>query len=408
MSMSHVEELEQPFPLARTAGVLNPPPEYSRFRAEGPLKKVTLWNGSKAWLVTRRNDVREFMLNPNISASPETPGYPQLTPARVATVKRYRTLLTMDRPEHTKFRRMLTGEFTAQRMEELRPGVEKVVDDLIDKMIEKGPPCDIIESLALSLPISVVTMLIGVPFEDDSKLVKWSADQRDVHAKDLEIGRRANEEMLAYVDGIVARQEKNPGNGETMLSRLVINQIQPGHLTRQEAVHMLNLLYFAGHETTANQIGLGILDFIENPDQREKLQANPALLRNAIEEMLRYNSITHFSSSRVATADIEIGGQTIKAGEGVFALLSAANRDPSVFPNPDKFDIERPNAKDHLTFSFGVHHCLGQPVARLELKAVFERLFTRLPNLRLAVPFEELDFKEHMFLFGLNALPVTW
>jgi len=372
------------------------------------LKRVTLWNGKKAWLVTRRHDVREFMLNPNISADPETEGYPALTPARAATVKSYKTILTMDPPGHTKFRRMLTGEFTAQRMEELRPRVEKLVDELIDKMIEKGPPCDIVESLALSLPISVVTLLIGVPFEDDSKLIKWSADQRDVLAEDLEVGRRAHAEMLAYVDGIVARTEANPGKGDNMLERLVLEQIQPGHLTRQEAVHMINLLYFAGHETTANQIGLGILDFLQNPEQRAKLQANPTLLRNAIEEMLRYNSITHFSSSRVATSDIVIGGQKIRAGEGVFALLSAANRDPTVFADPDKFDIERSNAKDHLTFSFGVHHCLGQPVARLELRAVFERLFKRLPNLRLAVPFEELQFKENMFVYGVNKLPVTW
>jgi len=407
LNMSETHHSEPKFPLRRTVGPLNLPPEYAQFREEGPLKKVTLWNGERVWLITRREEVRQFMSNPNISAAPETPGYPALTPARVTTVKNYKTFLTMDPPDHTLFRRMLTGEFTAKRMDELKPKVDSLVDRMLDDIIAEGPPCDLHTKLALRLPVTVVSLLIGVPFEDDEQLVELSAAQRDLSV-DPQVATRANQEMLAYVDRIIARKEQNPGDGSDMLGRLVLNQIKPGHLSRKDALYMINLLYFAGHETTANQIGLGVLDFLVNPDQRAKLMADPGLLRNAIEEMLRYNSITHFSSSRVATADIDIGGQTIRKGEGVFALVAAANRDPNVFQNPDKFDIERKNAKDHLTFSFGVHHCLGQPLARLELRAVFERLFKRLPNLRLAVPLEEIQFKENMFVYGVKSLPVSW
>jgi cytochrome P450 len=193
-----------------------------------------------------------------------------------------------------------------------------------------------------------------------------------------------------------------------MLGRLVLEQIGPGHLTRLGAVHMINLLYFAGHETTANQIGMGVLNFLMNPDQTRKLIADPSLVKNAVEEMLRLDTPTHYNACRAATADVTIGGQTIRKGEGVYALLVAANRDPAAFPDPGKFDIERKNASQQLSFSYGIHQCVGQPLARLELETVFKSLFQRLPNLKLACPFDEIPFKREMYVYGLNALPVSW
>lgn len=192
-----------------------------------------------------------------------------------------------------------------------------------------------------------------------------------------------------------------------MLSRLVIEQIHPGHVTREEVVRIASLLYSAGHGTTGSQIGLGTLSLLMNPDQRAELDADPSLLAGAVEEMLRFHTIAHFNSARVATADVTIGGQLIHAGEGVYPLIFAANRDPDVFPQPDTFDIHR-NPQEHVAFAYGVHQCLGQPLARLELHTVFSMLFKRLPDLRLAVPVESLAFNSTSQVYRLEALPVTW
>lgn len=395
------------FPMPRTGSPFDPPLEYVGFREEGPLKKVKMWDGREAWLVTRMEDVKELLSSPHFSANPAKPGYPFLSPARAATVKSYQTFITMDPPDHTKFRRMLTKDFTQKRMEEMRPKIQKLVDGMIDDMISHGPPADIVQALALKLPTTVVSLLVGVPEKDNHQLVEWSNQRLNISA-DPAVTKRANENMLRYFEELVQQREQNPGEPNDMLGRLVVEQIQPGSLSRLDAVHMLNLLFFAGHETTANQIGLGLLSLLLDPEQRAKLQADPSLVKNAIEEMLRYHTITHYNACRVAIADTSIGGQPIHAGEGVYALLTAANRDPAVFPQPDKFEIERQNAPDQVTFSYGLHQCIGQPLARLELQTVFHTIFQRVPTLALACKVEEIPFKKEMYVYGVNALPVTW
>jgi hypothetical protein len=395
------------FPLRRTGNPLDPPAEYDQFRAEGPLKRVKMWDGREAWLVTRRDDVRAVLASPHFSADPTKPGYPFLTPARAATVKSYQTFITMDPPDHTRFRRMLTRDFTQKRMEELRPRVQNLVDRMIDDLLNGEPPGDIVRALALRLPVTVISLLAGVPLEDDAQLVRWSNQRLDLSV-DAETSESAGKQMLEYFKQLLERREEDPGDGSDMLGRLVIEQIRPGHLDRKGAAHMINLLYFAGHETTANQIGLGVLHFLMNPEQRQKLIANPDLVKNAVEEMLRYDTPPHYNACRVATADVTIGGQTIHAGDGVYALLSAANRDPQAFQEPGRFDIERRNASDQMAFSYGLHQCIGQPLARLELHTVFSTLFKRVPSLTLAVPFEQIQFKRDFYVYGLQALPVTW
>ena len=393
------------FPIPRT-DLLVPPAEYAKFREQGPTK-VRMWDGRDAWVFTRNADVRELLSSPHFSADPTKPGYPFLTPARAATVKSYQTFITMDPPDHTKFRRMLTKDFTVKRMEELRPAIEKYVDGLIGDMIEHGPPCDLVKHLALKLPVTVVSMLVGVPYDDHERLVKWSTDRLDLSLP-AEVSQQAYKHMADYFDQVVQKKEKDPGDGSDMVGRLVLEQIRTGNCTRMDAVHMILLLYFAGHETTANQIGMGVLNFLMNPEQCKKLQANPELTKNAVEEMLRLDTPTHYNACRAAIADVTIGGQLIRAGEGAYALLIAANFDPAVFPEPTKFDIERANASAQMTFSYGLHQCIGQPLARLELQTVFKTLFQRLPNLELAVPFDQIPFKREMYVYGLNALPVRW
>jgi cytochrome P450 len=215
--------------------------------------------------------------------------------------------------------------------------------------------------------------------------------------------------MSQYIDALLLEKERNPGDGSDLLSRMAIEWINPGKVSHADAVQMATLLYLAGHETTANQIGLGLLSLFQHPEQRDALMADGSLVKGAVEEMLRFHSITHMNSNRVATEDVMIGGQLIRKGEGVLALLHGANHDPAAFPEPERFDIRR-DTKDqsHVAFSFGIHQCLGQPLARLELQVVFETIFKRFPNLRLAVPADTLRYKDKSFVYGLKALPVSW
>lgn len=396
------------FPIPRRGSPLDPPSEYAQLRMEQPATKVMMWNGTESWILTRWRDVKELLSNTAaFSASPLTPGYPFLTASRQATINSYQTFIVMDPPEHGHFRKMLTCDFTTSRMEELRPAVERNVDLLIGEMISHGSPADFVAHVALKLPVIVVSLLIGVPYDDHEKLVEWSASMLDLSLP-AEASSQASKKMYDYFDALIAEKERDPGDGSDMLGRLVIEQIRPGNLDRVDALHMIMLLYFAGHETTANQIALGTLSFLLEPGPRDRLAKEPAVLRTAIEEMLRYHTPPHFNACRVATRDVEIGGVTIREGEGVYPLLIAANRDPEIFPEPDTFDPTRANADKHVAFSFGIHQCLGQPVARLELQCVFKKLFERLPTLRLAAPVDQLSFKLDMYVYGLNALPVAW
>jgi cytochrome P450 len=314
----------------------------------------------------------------------------------------------MDPPEHGQYRRTLTKEFMMKRIDELRPFVQGTLDTLLDQMIAKGPPADFINDVALPLPSVVISIMLGVPYEDHTRLQKLSGDRMNLDIAP-ELLMQSAQEMEQYIDRLLLEKEGNPGDGDDLLSRLAVEWINTGKLSHADAVQMGALLYLAGHETTANQIGLGLLSLLQDPQQTAALIGDPSLVRGAVEEMLRFHSITHMNSARVATADVVIGGQLIRKGEGVFAPVQAANHDPEAFPDPERFDIRRETkGASHVAFSFGVHQCLGQPLARLELQVVFETLFKRLPSLRLAMPFEQLDFKRNGNVFGLVSLPVTW
>lgn len=398
---------EQIFPIPRGTDPLHPPAEYNHFRSEEPAKKVRMYDGRNAWIFTRWSDVRELLASPHFSAMPSKPGYPFLTPARAAAVSSYQTFITMDPPDHTRFRRALTKDFTQKRISDLRPKIEKLVDTMLDDMLKKGPPVDLVREFSLKLPVTVLSMMVGVAYEDTPKLEQWSIDKLNL-TNDPAVTKKAAEEMFGFFDKLLEAREASSAPADDLLGRLVEEQIRPGLLSRMDVIHMVNLLYFAGHETTANQIALGTLSLLIDPVQRQKLETHPELVKNAIEEMLRFHTITHYNCCRAATADVTIGGHEIKAGEGVYALVAAANRDPAAFPEPDKLDIERKNAEDHMTFGYGVHQCIGQPLARLELDVVFSKLFKRIPTLKLGVPLEQVNFKRDMYVYGLHSLPVTW
>ncbi|WP_353557022.1 cytochrome P450 [Paraburkholderia terrae] len=397
------------FPWPRdNAAPLAPPHQYATLREQAPVVQVSLWDGSLAWLVTDMEHFREVMTSPHFSASPLTPGFPFVSPSRAAQSKSYQTFITMDPPEHGQYRRTLTKEFMAKRMQELRPLVQRSLDQLLDDMANKGGPADFIAAVALPLPSLVISLMLGVPYADHDKLQKWSGDRMDLSIAPEALTQSAKS-MNEYIDALLREKERDPGDGSDLLSRMAIEWINPGKLSHADAVQMATLLYLAGHETTANQIGLGLLSLFQHPEQRKALVEDSTLVRSAVEEMLRFHSITHMNSNRVATQDVVIGGQLIRKGEGVLALLHGANHDPVAFPEPERFDIRR-DTKDqsHVAFSFGIHQCLGQPLARLELQVVFETLFKRFPDLRLAVPEDALQYKDKSFVYGLKALPVIW
>lgn len=397
------------FPWPRAAACpLHPPPRYASVRESEPIKRVKTWDGSIVWVVTKMKDFRDVLTSPHFSASPQTPGYPSVSPARAAQSQSYQTFITMDSPEHGQYRRTLTKEFMMKRIDELRPFVQQTLDALLDQMIEKGAPADFIHDVALPLPSVVISIMLGVPYEDHARLQALSSNRMNLDISPALL-RQSAQEMEQYIDRLLREKEQSPGDGDDLLSRLAIEWINPGKLSHADAVQMGALLYLAGHETTANQIGLGLLSLLEDRAQVDALIADPSLVRGAVEEMLRFHSITHMNSARVATADVMIGGQLIRKGEGVFAPVQAANHDPDAFPEPDRFDIHRETkGASHVAFSFGVHQCLGQPLARLELQVMFETLFKRLPTLRLAVPLDALEFKRNGNVFGLVSMPVAW
>jgi cytochrome P450 len=394
------------FPMRRCP--FAPPPEYAEIRENEGLSRVTMPDGSLAWIATRYDDVRAILGDSRFSTVPSTPGYPFIAPARAALLKNEfpPTIIRMDSPEHTKYRRMLSKEFMVHHIEAMRPELQQTVDTLLDEFIAKGSPADLFEDFALTVPTTVISRMLGVPYEDRDFFQERSKAKLDLTA-DPEVPIRAGAEMREYLDRLITEKMVHPGNRSDLISRLVMSQVVPGHMTREEALATIELLLMGGHETTANMIALGTLSLLTNPDQKDALVADPSLVRNTVEEMLRFHTIVHYNGPRVALEDVEVAGTLIKKGEGVLALITAANRDPKAFAEPDKFDIRRP-ALHHVAFSYGVHQCLGQPLARAELQIVFSTLFQRLPTLRLAVPVEEIKFRYDAFVYGVDTLPVEW
>jgi len=394
------------YPLKRTCP-FDPPSEISEFRQREPLTRMKLWDGSAMWLATRYEDVRTILADSRFSAIPAMPGYPIVAESRAAMLRGERhNFAFMDDPEHGKFRRMLSKMFTVKRIGEMRPQIQAIVDRLLDAMLKKGPPSDFIKDFALPVPSLVISDLLAIPYEDHEFFQDCAAARVNLGAPP-EVSAGAGQKIWDYIDGLLGKREAADELGSDLLSQLVVEQIRPGHLAREDAIGMARALLLAGHDTTATQIGAGTLTLLQHPDQLKEIIEKRSLVPRAVEEILRYFTITHHNAPRVAIEDVEISGQIIRAGEGVIASVSAANRDPAAFPQPDKFDIHR-EADHHLAFAYGVHQCLGQALARLELQIVFETLFRRISDLRLAVPVESLRFKHESLTFGVISMPVTW
>jgi cytochrome P450 len=385
---------------------LDPPSELTELQARQPVTRVRIWDGSTPWLVTGYQEARALLADHRLSADGLAPGYPNADAGKQALRAVARNLVNTDDPEHAQRRRMLTRDFTVRSAEARRPRIQQLADGLIDAMLAGPRPADLVEALALPLPSTVICEMLGVPYAEHERFELLSRAQvsRLTTAQDAVAGLR---EMMELIGRTIDMKTAAPG--DDIISRLITAQVATGTLTRAEVAEICQGLLVAGHETTANMIALGTLAFLQHPDLAAELRAaqDQSLVEGSVEEMLRYLTVAHTGKRRVATADIDVGGCTIRAGEGVIIALEAANRDPAAFERPGVLDI-RQGAKHHLAFGFGIHQCLGQALARTELAVVYPTLLRRIPTLRLAVPVEEIRFKHESVVYGVHSLPVTW
>jgi vitamin D 1,25-hydroxylase len=380
------------------------PDAYNRLRDEPhSLRRVVLYDGRPAWVVTKHNAARRLLADPRLSSDRTSVAFPATSPRFEAFRDRNPAFIALDPPEHGPKRRLTIGEFTVKRIKGMRPDIERIVHGFIDEMLAAGPPADLVARFALPVPSMVICRLLGVPYTDHDLF--QNASRRLVQATDAPQALSARGELDDYFDGLISRLQAEPGPG--LLNNLVAGPLADGEIDRGELISTALLLLVAGHETTASMTSLSVVTLLEHPDQHAALRADPDLIPGAIEELLRYLAIADVAGGRVATADIEIDGQVIRAGEGVIVTNSIANRDGSVFEDPDTFDVHR-SARHHLAFGYGVHQCLGQNLARLELEVILTALFERIPTLRLAVPVEQLTLRPGTTIQGVNELPVTW
>ncbi|GAA3790855.1 cytochrome P450 [Streptomyces phyllanthi] len=397
------ETVLPPFPVPRPASCpLQMAPEYGEWVAQEGLERTVLADGTPVWAVNRYADIKEALADERLSAdgrNPNMPG-PGTGPDGTPSFPR------MDDPEHNRIRRMFTKDFTVKRIEAMRPGIQKMADDLLDTMTAKEGPADLVQEYALPLPSLVISLLLGVPYDDHEFFQNHTmlVLRSGVSKEEMMGSRRA---MFSYLLDLVERKEREPA--DDLLSRLAQEQILTGQLRREEAVVSASALLVAGHETTANMIALSTLALLQHPDLLARIRDtdDPKVVANAVEELLRYLTIVHSNVFRVATEDLTLSGTRIKAGEAVSMNLPAGNWDPAYTTDPGTFDLDR-DTRGHLAFGYGTHQCVGQQLARAELQIALPTLLRRLPELSLAVPAEELTFRNDMIVYGLYSLPVTW
>jgi cytochrome P450 len=381
----------------------DPPPA---LRTLAPVSRVRLWDGSTPWLITRHADARAIFADSRVSADARRAGYPHISAGAHARRTHAPSFISMDDPDHARLRRMVTGTFTIRRVDALRASIQRIVDERIDALLARPRPVDLVGAFALPVPSLVICHLLGVPYADHDFFQRRAQVlvSRDETAERV---IAAHDELAEYLDAVIADKLAEPA--DDLLSKLTREHVATGELSRRDAALMALLLLIAGHETTANMIALGTLALLEHPDQLGALRDtdDPALIAGAVEELLRYLTIVHSGRRRVALQDIEIDGQTIRAGDGIVLAGDAANRDEDVFSDAGRLDVHR-DARGHLAFGFGVHACLGQPLARVELQIVYGTLYRRLPGLRLAVPLEQVAFKHDSIIYGVYELPVTF
>ncbi|MEQ4724228.1 cytochrome P450 [Nonomuraea sp. B19D2] len=387
-------------PTRRAPGCpFDPPPELAKLP---PLVRLAFPDGHVGWLVTGHAAAQTVLADPRFSARAE------LKHSVVQVVRPGGTgqappgwFPHMDPPQHTRYRRLLTGTFTVRRMKQLAERIQTITAERLDEMAAAGPPADLVQAFALPIPSLVICELLGVPY-DDHPLFQELTSKVIALDSDIETARAAGQELQEYLGGRVrlAREEKN----ESLLAALAQN----ADLTDEELTYISQVLLVAGHETTANMLALGTFALLQHPSQLAALRADPTMIETAVEELLRYLSILHIGApNRVALEEVELEGERIAPGEMMVLSLPAINRDPARFEVADELRLDRQDARRHLAFGHGVHQCLGQQLARIEMRVGYPALFDRFPTLRLAVPAGQIQLRNSP-VYGVTSLPVAW
>jgi cytochrome P450 len=392
----------------------DPYPLLGELREAAPVHWVSQ-QGLESWIVTRYDEVRAVLADNRFVKAPEA------VPEALRRFKsafgnqvenEVRSLLATDPPDHTRLRRLVGKAFTPRRVEGLRPRIAQVTDALLDAL-DATDVADLVEGLTVPLPVTMIGELVGVPPEDRDNFKRWSdallTVARDEHG--LRSRQAGADALRAYFVGLIAdrrttmRPELAPDAQPDLVSALLTARDEGGRLSEQELLAMLMVVLAAGHETTGNLIGNSVLALFDWPEQRARLQAQPELLRVAVEEMLRFIGPVMQSTLRIASEDVEVGGVVIPAGSVVVAMLTAANRDPHRFEDAERFDVAR-EENPHVAFGHGIHFCLGAPLARMEAEIAVGALLRRFPDMELACDRKEIPWRPSALLRGPAALPV--
>jgi cytochrome P450 len=381
----------------------DPVPEVAALRESEGVRRVDTTFGP-AWMVTRFADIREvlgdaarFSTARRLVFRPA--GAPELSAEEIAEL-RAGNLLAFDPPEHTRLRKMLTPEFTLRRMRRLEPRIHEIVDEHLDAMERTGPPADLVADFALPVPSLVICELLGVPYSDREGFQARTGRLLDLSLP-MDERMKVQRESRDYMAELVARTQADPG--EELLGMLV--RKHGDEVSTDELIGIAGLLLIAGHETTSNMLGLGTLALLRHPDQLALVRDDAAAVGPAVEELLRWLSIVHSGTTKTTTTEVEIAGQVIPEGETILCALPAGNRDPGLVEDPDRLDVRR-GAIGHVAFGHGVHHCLGAPLARMEMQIAFPALLRRFPD--LAPASDEARFRSFHVVYGMETLPVTW
>jgi cytochrome P450 len=386
---------------------------FERMRAEDPVFCQPGIDGeTMLWFVTRHDDAvavllddERFVRDPALALTPdELEAFSSGMPEAIAFIDTH--MLNRDGDDHRRLRRLVTKAFTPRMVEQLRPRIQEIADELIDAVEARGE-MELVDEFAFPLPITVIAELLGIPVGDRDHFRRWTNEivTPALTPEDAAQFIQVIDEFVAYLRELFERRGMTPG--DDLISALL--QVDEGGdtLSEEELFSMVVLLIIAGHETTVSLIGNAVLALLEHPDQRAELQGDPERISHAMEELLRYDSPVERTLNRWAATDVELGGQTIRRGEGVIVILGSANRDPSRFTDPDRLDLARTDVK-HIAFGRGSHYCLGAPLARLEAEIALTTLLRRLPGLRLAAPVEELSWRPVPVFRSLVSLPVAW
>lgn len=392
------------FPRDARPGPFDPPEVLKRLREENPLVPMRFADGHVGWLVTGYAAVRSVLSDPRFSARPELAHLVIDVPAaQVVTGMRLSgpgMFVLTDPPEHTRYRKLLISEFTVRRMARLEPRIAEITRSCLDAMEEAGPPVDLVEAFAFPIPSRVICELLGIPYADREEFERAMNVMVGYNTGQAQAAK-ALDTVLGFFPPLIERRRKEPT--DDMFSGLV----NSGQLSDKELATIGYILFAGGLETTANMLSLGSFALLQHPEQMEALRRDPHNVGTAVEELLRYLTIGQFGPQRTALEDVEVEGTLIKKGQAVMVSLPAANRDPARFDDPDTLDITRP-AHGHIAFGHGFHQCLGQQLARAEMRHAFPALLERFPDLRLAVPADEVPTREDMYIYGVHRLPVAW